>query len=76
MTKFIKINQSLINVDRIVFTSADERINEYNQSRYWLMRIKLSDGSVLEYARADTVEEMKRLNFELYEELKRLTTNE
>lgn len=73
MTKFIKIKKYLINVDNIVLVSSDEVVNEYNSSKYWLIRIKLNDGTLIECARAETIEEIERLNFELYEEIKRLT---
>ncbi len=73
MPKFIKIKKYLINVDNIVLVSSDEVANEYNSSKYWLIRIKLNDGTLIECARAETIEETERLNFELYEEIKRLT---
>ncbi len=73
MPKFIKIKKYLINVDNIVLVSSDEVANEYNSSKYWLIRIKLNDGTLIECARAETIEEIERLNFELYEEIKRLT---
>ncbi|AEO01003.1 hypothetical phage protein [Psychrobacter phage Psymv2] len=73
MTKFIKINKSLINVDRIISTAVNERINKYNSKPYWLISMTLSDGSVVQAATADTLEGIERLNSELYEELKRLT---
>ena len=74
MPKFIKIKKYLINVDNIVLVSSDEVANDYNSSKYWLIRIKLNDGTLIECARAETIEEIERLNFELYEEIKRLTT--
>ncbi len=73
MPKFIKIKKYLINVDNIVLVSSDEVANDYNSSKYWLIRIKLNDGALIECARAETIEEIERLNFELYEEIKRLT---
>lgn len=73
MTKFIKINNSLINVDRIVSTAVKERINEYNSKPYWCIHMTLSTGSVVRAATADTLEGIERLNSELYEELKSLT---
>lgn len=73
MTKFIKINNSLINVNSIVSTAVNERINEYNSKPYWVINITLSTGSVVRAATADTLDEIERLNSELYEELKRLT---
>ena len=73
MDKFIKINRSLINIKYIVFSSVDERINEYNSKPYWLIHMTLSNGSVLLAARAETLEEIDQLNDELHEELKRLT---
>lgn len=73
MPKFIKIKKYLINVDNIVLVSSDEVANDYNSSKYWLIRIKLNDGTLIECARAETIEEIERLNFELYEEIKRLT---
>ena len=73
MAKFIKINHSSVNVDSIAFSSAEERVNEYNSNRYWLMRIKMKDGSIMEYARADTPEEVERLSADLHTELQRIT---
>ena len=73
MPKFIEIKKYLINVDNIVLVSSDEVVNEYNSSKYWLIRIKLNDGTLIECARADTIQEMERLNADLYADIKRLT---
>lgn len=73
MAKFIKIGNSLINADRILLASVNERVNEYNAKRYWCIHITLSNGSTVLAATADTLEGIERLNSELYEELKSLT---
>ncbi len=73
MAKFIKIGKSLINVNQIISTSVVERVNEYNSSYYWCIQITLSNGSSVLAATAESLDEIERLNSELYEELKRLT---
>lgn len=73
MDKFIKIGKSLINVNQIISTSVVERVNEYNSSYYWCIQITLSNGSSVLAATAESLDEIERLNSELYEELKRLT---
>lgn len=73
MPKFIKIKKYLINVNNIVLVSSDEVVNEYKSTKYWLLRIKLNDGTLIECARAETIQEMELLNANLYADIKRLT---
>nr|WP_317199789.1 hypothetical protein [uncultured Psychrobacter sp.] len=63
----------MINVNQIISTSVVERVNEYNSSYYWCIQITLSNGSSVLAATAESLDEIERLNSELYEELKRLT---
>ncbi|CAM3970646.1 hypothetical protein PSAR109036_01895 [Psychrobacter arenosus] len=71
MPRFIKTKKYLINIDNIAFIASGEVVNEYNSTRYWVMRIKLNDGAILECETVDTAGEMEQMISNLYKEINR-----